>query len=204
MNLTCAFANRYDCPQSHMSWLVMLAAFLAVAYGQKIPSIGVFIDFDAVPSRLAVAEMQKEAGAILHAAGYLLDWRLLKDNQGTESFTNVVVVKFKGQCRVEHPSLVAEDAEEAVTLASTLVSEGHVLPFSEVRCDEVRKALPYAAPSDRPTALGRALGRIVAHELHHLLADTTRHAAAGLAKATHDWLELISTPSRPPLAEPQP
>ena len=33
---------------------------------------------------------------------------------------------------------------------------------------------------------------MVAHELYHFLADKTRHAAAGLAAASHDWLELVS------------
>ena len=34
------------------------------------------------------------------------------------------------------------------------------------------------------------VGRVVAHELHHVLANSTRHAVSGLAAATHDWLDL--------------
>ena len=45
---------------------------------------------------------------------------------------------------------------------------------------------------DRQKAFGLALGRVVAHELYHFLADKTRHAAAGLAGASHDWLDLVS------------
>ena len=170
--------------------LAALAAFVSIAYGQKPPSIGVFIDFDAAPSPASIAAMKKEAGAIMHSAGYSLDWRSLRQNHGVESFSNVVVVKFRGRCRLEFPQPDPAD-RDTVTLASTQVSDGHVLPYSEVRCDEVRKVLPYA-PNRPQQALGRALGRVVAHELYHLVAGTTRHAAAGLTKATHNWLELIS------------
>jgi hypothetical protein len=174
-----------------MVWLTVLAASLAVIVsGHKHPAIGVYIDFDAVPSQRSVEEMKREAGKIMDSAGYMLDWRALKQNQGKEAFSNVVVVKFHGKCRLEYPLPVA--SEEEVTLASTLVDRGHVLPFSDVQCDQVRKALPYAASPDRQKAFGLALGRVVAHELYHFLADKTRHAAAGLAAASHDWMELVS------------
>jgi hypothetical protein len=134
--------------------------------------------------------MKKEAGKIMNTAGYDLDWRSLKQNHGTEGFNNVVVVKFHGKCRLEFPVLAGSDVEVPVTLASTLVQDGRVLPFSEVQCDQVRKVLSYAPPKDRQKALGLALGRVVAHELYHFLANTTRHAATGVAAATHDWLDL--------------
>jgi hypothetical protein len=158
--------------------------------GHKHPAIGVYIDFDAVPSQGSIEEMKREAGKIMDSAGYFLDWRALKQNQGNEAFSNVVVVKFHGKCRLEYP--LPGIAAEEVTLASTLVDRGHVLPFSDVQCDQVRKALPYATSPDRQKAFGLALGRVVAHELYHFLADKTKHAAAGLAAASHDWLDLVS------------
>lgn len=172
-----------------MLWLMMLAASLAAISGGPKPSVGVFIDFDAAPSARSVEEMKKEAAKIMQDAGYLLDWRALRENQGREAFANVVVLKFHGKCRLEYPAVV--DGIEEVTLASTEVEDGHVLPYSDVQCDEVRKALPYAK-ADRQKALGLALGRVVAHELYHVLAQTTRHAAAGLAKASHNWTDLVT------------
>ena len=74
-----------------MLWLMMLAASLVVTpTSLKPPAIGVFIDFDATPSPRSVDEMKKEAGKLLHSAGYVLDWRALKQNRGNESFANVV------------------------------------------------------------------------------------------------------------------
>jgi len=174
-----------------MLWLMMLAASLAVdPTSLKHPAIGVFIDFDAAPSAKSIEAMKKEAAKLLDPAGYVLDWRALKQNRGNESFANIVVVKFHGKCRVEYPQAVA--SEDDVTVASTLVDKGHVLPFSDVQCDQVRKALPFARQRDKQRALGLALGRVVAHELYHFLADTTKHAGAGLAAASHDWADLIS------------
>ena len=62
-----------------MIWLMMLAASMAAMLpGQKHPAIGVYIDFDAVPSQRSVAEMKREAAKIMDSAGYFLDWRALK------------------------------------------------------------------------------------------------------------------------------
>ena len=77
------------------------------------------------------------------------------------------------------------------------MENGRVLPFSEVRCDEVRKALSYlapaASPEQRQVALGMAMARVVAHELYHMLARTTRHAMHGLARASQPLPELVSS-----------
>ena len=176
-----------------MLWLMLLAASIAtLPPGPRHPAIGVFIDFDAVPSQGSIDEMKKEAAKILNTAGYELDWRNLKYNRGNEGFNQVVVVKFHGKCRLEFPAVVNPDYDTSSALASTLVQDGRVLPFSDVQCDQVRRLLAYAPPKDRQKALGLALGRVVAHELYHFLLNTTRHAASGLTAATHDWLDLTS------------
>ena len=81
-----------------------------------------------------------------------------------------------------------------VVLGTSLVSDGQVLPFSEVECDQVRKTLAYeerATEMDRQCALGRAMGRVVAHELYHVLACTTKHAGRGLARATQTLKGMV-------------
>lgn len=177
-----------------MVWLVLLAASTVLSVQAPMyPAIGVFLDFDAVPSAVSVDVMKGEAAKIMKSAGYMLDWRALKENRGKETFASVVVVKFHGKCRLEYPARFDANAEENVTLASTMVRDGHVLPFSDVQCDQVRKVLAYGTSPDRQKALGLALGRVLAHELYHFLADTTKHAGAGLAKASHDWAELVGS-----------
>jgi hypothetical protein len=70
------------------------------------------------------------------------------------------------------------------------------LPFGEVKCDELRKALSYlprtTGSKQQQRALGLAMARVVAHEIYHILARTTSHAASGLAKASHNLKDLVS------------
>jgi hypothetical protein len=70
------------------------------------------------------------------------------------------------------------------------VRDGKVLPFSEVACDRVVQLLPDAP--NRQSILGKALARVLAHELYHALADVTRHASEGIAKATLAAVDLAT------------
>lgn len=160
----------------------------------KKPSIGIYVDFEAPPSVLAVEAMKREVGDIMKPTGLGVDWRLLSENRGTEVFAGLVVVRFKGRCHVQ--PWADEIAAGQFALASTKVSEGHVLPFTEVKCEQVRKTLRYAGRTEcdqeKQGALGRAMGRVVAHEMYHALAGTTVHATKGLAKASQSLRDLVS------------
>ena len=168
---------------------------------KSIPSVGVFLDFDSVPGSVPMDLMKKEVNQILKPSGVTLDWRLASENHGDEVFSGLVVLKLKGKCKVEGWS----DARtgllpgEERTLGATKVVDGRVLPFTEVRCDEVKRALAYLRPEasqrERQKAFGIALGRVVAHEIYHILARTTGHAAHGLAKASESLEDLVNAGS---------
>ena len=162
-------------------------------------SVGVFMDFDSKPGNASLEVMEREVEGLLKASGVTLDWRQVKQNDGTEAFSGLVMLKFRGRCRVEPvQALRGSDSPSGGmhTLGSTLVENGRVLPFSQVECDQVRKALAYLHPGagwlERQRALGRALGRVVAHELYHMLAGATEHASTGLARASQSLRDLIS------------
>lgn len=155
--------------------------------------VGVYLEFEQPPSAMTADAMRQEAARALGQIGFDLAWRLVSENQGTEPFENLVVVKFSGKCAslgFLHPT------REILVLGSTAVSHGRVLPYSQVRCDDVRRILPdieFAADrKEGDTALGRALGRIVAHELYHVLTGTTHHASSGIAKAVQTTDDLKS------------
>lgn len=185
--------------QSLAVFVVLLAivstsvSFQAHASERK-PSVGIFMDFDAPPAGTAVETMKREVGTIMKPTGLDVDWRLLKENKGNETFDGLIVIRFKGKCRVQ--PWVDEVEPGDITLGSTLVSEGKVMPFTEINCEQVRKTLPYASTlvcdQERQCALGRALGRVVAHELYHVLAKTTAHAGKGLAKAKQSLRDLVT------------
>jgi hypothetical protein len=182
-----------------------VAAFSAlVSFGQNppasknIPSVGVYLDFDSVPGAVPVDVMKNEVDKILKPSGVALDWRLTSENHGDEVFSGLVVLKFKGKCKLEGwgdsgPGMLPGQER---TLGATRVVEGRVLPFTEVRCDEVKRALAYLRPEanqrERQKAFGVALGRVVAHELYHILARTTGHAARGLARASESLQDLVN------------
>jgi len=60
----------------------------------------------------------------------------------------------------------------------------------------VKQALSYLRPEadsvERQQALGLAMGRVVAHELYHVLANVTAHATLGLARAVEPLDDLVS------------
>lgn len=164
------------------------------------PSVGVYLDFDSVPGAVAVKTMEHEVDRILKPSGVALDWRLAKENHGDEVFDGLVVLRFRGECTIQAWSSPTPDLAglgETETLGATKVVNGHVLPFTEVQCDQIKKALAYLRPDqkDRQRAFGVALGRVVAHEMYHILARTTGHAAVGLAKATESLEDLVGPSS---------
>jgi hypothetical protein len=103
-------------------------------------------------------------------------------------------LKFQGKCRAD--AWTAAGPGRTRTLGTTRVVDGRVQPFSEVRCDAVKQALSYLRPEadgvERQKALGLAMGRVVAHELYHVLANATAHAAMGMAKAVESLDDLVS------------
>jgi hypothetical protein len=76
------------------------------------------------------------------------------------------------------------------------VSDGQILPFTDVACDRVRDFLQAGLLTfpveDREQKYGRALGRVLAHELYHIFANTLRHGSVGVAKESYSVLDLLS------------
>lgn len=160
------------------------------------PPIAVFVDFESQPSPQSVEQMRTEIAAILKPSGLTLDWHSLQDSQSTNSYPDLVVLRFKGSCQVRNPPMDSElgPAIEGAALASTVVSAGHVLPFTDVKCNEIRRYLQ-SELLGRQTAkqeqiYGRALGRVVAHELYHIFAATEEHAKEGVARSFHTRRDL--------------
>ena len=92
-------------------------------------------------------------------------------------------------------------------LGETHTVDGEVLPFSDIQCDAARRflerdmrALPAA---EQDEVLGRALGRVVAHELYHILLKTRTHARTGLGRPVLSCADLMTTRHAFGAAEPQ-
>jgi len=182
-----------------VAWLPLLAAAQSLPETPSLPPVGVFMIFDSTPGLASLDLMKSEVNQLFQPSGLSLDWRLAKDNHGDQSFAGLVVLKFRGSCQADGFQLPYSgfgSAGESFTLGSTVVSHGRVLPYGEVQCDQIRKALAFLPPGsnqkDRQRALARALARVVAHELYHMLAATTTHAEHGITKASQSLQELVS------------
>jgi hypothetical protein len=69
-----------------------------------------------------------------------------------------------------------------------------LLPFVGVDCDRVRSflrvPLSFAEPRGRDRILGRAIGRVIAHELYHVLGRTAHHGSGRVDHPTYTVREL--------------
>ncbi|MBL8174279.1 MAG: hypothetical protein JNK48_06405, partial [Bryobacterales bacterium] len=80
-------------------------------------------------------------------------------------------------------------------LASTQVEGGRILPYTEVFCDRLEQVLAAgwgSAPLYRRHVLtGRAMARVLAHEIYHFLAQEKGHAGSGVAKNCFHHRDLL-------------
>jgi hypothetical protein len=178
--------------------LVGLAVLSVCAPAQQSgleTEVAVYLKATAEQQAAIVNQFKREAQTLLRPAGVKLVWRDWQDASRHEDFQAVVVAQFAGVCSP------ARDHEEPVAarpapLAETPVQDGVILPFTRVDCGAVRRltsTLMSGEPGARRTYLyGRALGRVLAHELYHILGQTKLHADKGIAKPAFHARELLS------------
>jgi hypothetical protein len=157
------------------------------------PAITVYTQFEQGYSTAAVDTMRQELDAIMSPLGLEFTWRDLNASSGNEVSEELVVVTFKGKCEMNNE---AHFPTETGALGWTHMSDGAVLPFSDVDCDKIRRFIGSEVRSldweDRNVIYGRAIGRVLAHELYHVFTNTTRHASWGVAKAFYTSKDLVS------------
>jgi hypothetical protein len=173
-----------------LRWGVVACLVITSPAVASAARVGVYMAFGArSPSSLVLDEMKKEASAILLPLGVNFDWRLASENQGKELFSRVVFVKFEGHCSPE--SNAGGVVGDEFPLAATKVTEVGVIPYSTVDCHAVRTLLFSGGdiPIRREHFMGRALGRVLAHELLHVLLRATGHTRHGPGReslSSHD------------------
>jgi hypothetical protein len=108
-------------------------------------------------------------------------------------------MSFDGSCSdVAAVSTILKNSQDSqITLADASVSSGKVLPFFRVDCGYLFQLLgPYLRSMNtqqRNAAVGRALGRVMAHEIYHIVGETTVHQARGVAKESFSVQDLIGS-----------
>jgi hypothetical protein len=177
--------------------ICFLSAGLAVPLGAGIdrasPSVlTVMLDFKGPHSRTSLNEMERESGLILRSSGVQLDWHILGDDPYA-SYRDLVVMTFTGACQYES---LAPRFDEPGPMGVTHTVDGEILPFGEVDCNRVvSSALSAMSGADFPRPdllIGRAMGRVVAHELVHMLTKSGQHGTEGVEKSSLSGRQLIA------------
>ena len=172
----------------------LLVAWLppVVTAGPAAGAVTIVLDFRGAYSGGSVREMMREFEGMMKDTGLRFDWRLRADAAGA-SFDHLVVVRFKGKCVLEPVGYLYD---ERGPLAFTYSSDSVLQPFSEVECDKVtatvRSAMWGGDYSRADILFGRALARVVAHELVHLLSQSRAHGNEGVAMPALSGRDLIS------------
>ena len=138
-----------------------------------------------------VEHMKREVDAIMRRAGFQVEWTMRGADRPDAPF--LVVVALDGVCA---PTVAGDEPGAGVSLATTSIVDGRVLPFSTVGCAALGRTLGPALAGQpgaiRDFLFGRAMARVVAHELYHVLAGTTEHTHSGIARSCYKTSDLLA------------
>jgi hypothetical protein len=142
----------------------------------------------------AFEEMKKELAALMSAAGVAIRWENAASHGVVDGAT--VVVDLEGDCSAGFRAEM-ESAAKGIRIGSTATANGEILPFVNVNCGAIAGLIGLLM-ADRPVvwkelAFGRALGRVLAHELYHVLTQSGDHVNSGIAKANFSGADLIES-----------
>lgn len=157
-------------------------------------TVTVLVQFDEPHSAPVYDAMRMEVDQIYEETAVDVEWRSYRTGETTPVMMRAIVVRMRGECQT-NGLYGMETVESESALGFTHSVDGHLLPFVEVLCDKVR-ALTMCRrvhePREPALILGRALGRVLAHEMFHVLAETSSHAEEGLLRRNLSGFELTS------------
>jgi hypothetical protein len=175
--------------------LVSLSTLCECASNVK-PSLTVLVDFENPHSDISLQAMRLNLGQILNPAGIAVDVELKSDLPPDPQFADLVIFKMKGSCSMNaRPMPIGALSDERGPLAMAYASDGEILHFGEVECDRLRHSLirilgPAATPKSQ-IALGRAMAKVIAHEIYHMVGNAKDHTHHGLTKTSLSGDELL-------------
>jgi len=176
-------------------WVCLLAGVgpaVSGLRGADFAPITLYTQFRETPPEGVVRALEEEVEALMGPIGLRFQWRSLSENSPREVSAELAVITFQGRCDAAG---LSAGAKGGGALGWTHVSDGEILPFTDVSCDRVREftqvGLLGVRAGDRASRYGRALGRVLAHELYHIFAKTAHHASAGVAKEAYSVQDLL-------------
>ncbi len=138
--------------------------------------------------------MKRELEIQLKAGDYQIEWRSLGGSNGSEDGF-IAIIELRGTCHAPKPGATLNRVSTGASLASTAVQDGQVLPFSWIYCQTLSEMLAPALAStksgQRDFLYGRAMGRVLAHELYHVLSNEREHENGGVAKSSFSASDVL-------------
>jgi hypothetical protein len=181
--------------------LLLLCLALAVVPALSQPREGpatplaIVTDYQHEPSVIVRDALKSELDSIMLRIGLQFTWTTFRDNSHNEVFRDLAVATFVGHCDLVGLSAAMAPTKHDGPLGWTHVSNGRVLPFSDIDCDSIRGFLALELlrldPTSREAVYGRAVARVLAHELYHAFTRTQLHGSLGLTKSSHSAGDLM-------------
>ena len=172
--------------------LARICALVCLALPAFAEGVTILLDFQGPRSEPAIAEMKREFTGIMKGSPVTFNFKS-RAQVAEETPADLLVVRFTGKCVFEPAGFLYD---ERGAMAFTYSTEGVVQPFSDVACDKVTSAIrPAISGADYGKAdllLGRALGRVLAHEVVHMLSKSGTHARDGVARTALSGNQLIA------------
>lgn len=173
---------------------LVLAALpvLGMPGGVPVAPVAVYTQFllDAPPA--VVAALQAEVDSIMAPSGLTFDWRSLA-TAGQSPAVELAVITFKGRCDANG---VIPHNPNPGPLGWTHLTGGTIIPFADIDCEAIgsflQRDLRFEKPDQRQTTFGRAVGRVLAHELYHIFANTKRHGSCGVGREAYSVQDLLA------------
>lgn len=149
------------------------------------------------PSRLdanIALALETELGRIFGPSGTRLALVTNRDRNGHDVYdSQVIMVRVTGRCEMGPRHLTSPHKPD--TLGRAFITDGVILPFVELDCTQIsgaiRQRLITTSSDDRPILFGRALARVLAHEIYHVMASTMHHTSEGIAAETMSSEQMV-------------
>jgi hypothetical protein len=136
--------------------------------------------------------MNSELNQVFERTGMAVGTRLGAEVASGEIFQRLAIIKFKGGCHVNRQIARSDPGP----LGEVQRVDGDILPFINVYCERIhemiREELRVDAEPERIRKFGRALARVVAHELYHVFSQTVRHTKTGITKTAFNAQDLLA------------
>ena len=137
--------------------------------------------------------MRVEVDSLMAPLNIPIEWRTLNRTDLDNPSVQLAVVTFKGAC---NSAEYAYFKRGTGPLAWTHISDGVVLPFADVDCNRVHELIDRSLTPNglgrRDALFGRALGRVLTHELFHIFTGSTHHGKDDVAQPVYTSRELMA------------